>query len=48
VSAPADAKHLVENLWLAFELHEAGVALMRQNLRRRMLHASEEQIDAHL
>lgn len=48
VSTSADVKHLVDNLWLAFELHEAGVALMRQNLRRRMPHASEEQIDAHL
>lgn len=41
-------KHLVDNLRLAFELHEAGVALMRQNLRRRMPHASEEEIDACL
>ena len=48
VPAPVDSKRLVENLWLAFELHEAGVALKRQNLRRRMPHASEEQIDAHL
>jgi hypothetical protein len=46
--APADSKHLVDNLQIAFELHEAGVALMRQNLRRRMPHASEEEIDAHL
>ena len=48
VSTSADVKHLVDNLWLAFELHEAGVALMRQNLRRRMPHASEEEIDVHL
>ena len=38
----------VEKLRLAFELHEAGVSLMRQNLRRRFPEASEQAIDERL
>lgn len=37
-----------EKLQAALELHEAGVALMRQNLRRRNPDASQEHIDALL
>jgi len=33
-----------ERLRLAFQLFEAGLAIMRQNLRRRMPGASEEEI----
>lgn len=33
---------------LALDLHEAGVALMRQNLRRRHPGESEQEIDARL
>ncbi|WP_438009479.1 hypothetical protein [Sorangium sp. So ce321] len=40
--------HLAENLRLAFDLHEAGLALMRQNLRRRLPEATETEIDEHL
>ncbi|UQA56200.1 hypothetical protein [Polyangium aurulentum] len=46
--AVQDPKHLADKLRLAFELHDAGVALMRQNLRRRLPAASEEEIDARL
>lgn len=34
-----------EKLRAAFELHEVGVALMRQNLRRRHPTASDERIE---
>lgn len=34
-----------DKLQAAFELHEAGVALMRQNLRRRHPDASQERIE---
>ncbi len=34
------------NFRTALELHEFGVALMLQNLRRRMVGASEEEIRA--
>ncbi|HEU4404125.1 MAG TPA: hypothetical protein VFS43_02355 [Polyangiaceae bacterium] len=44
----ADAARLVENLRLTFELHEAGVDRMRQNLRRRWPEASEEDLEARL
>ncbi|WP_437489509.1 hypothetical protein WME75_10845 [Sorangium sp. So ce1014] len=46
--AAADPTRLAENLRLAFELHDAGVALMRQNLRRRLPEASETEIDERL
>jgi Rv0078B-related antitoxin len=44
----ADRARLVENLRLTFELHEAGVDLMRQNLRRRWLDAPADEIEARL
>lgn len=37
-----------EKFRAALELHEAGVALMRQNLRRRHPDASESDVDALL
>ena len=37
-----------ERLRLAFELFDAGLAIMRQNLRRRMPGASEAEIHAAL
>lgn len=37
-----------ERLRLAFELFDAGLAIMRQNLRRRMPLASAEEIQATL
>lgn len=37
-----------EKLYAALELHDAGVALMRQNLRRRNPDASADEIDALL
>jgi hypothetical protein len=36
----------VENLRVAFELHEAGVEMKRQNLRRRFPDADETEIEA--
>jgi hypothetical protein len=38
----------VERLRLALELHDAGVAMMRQNLRRRHPDADEEEIERRL
>ncbi|WP_129574494.1 MULTISPECIES: hypothetical protein [Sorangium] len=46
--AATDPTRLAENLRLAFDLHDAGVALMRQNLRRRLPEANEEDIDERL
>ena len=43
--ARATAENLARKLELAIELHEAGVVLMRQNLRRRRPDASEGEID---
>lgn len=37
-----------EKLRAALELHEVGVALMRQNLRRRDPVATDEEIEARL
>jgi len=37
-----------ERLRLTCEMHDLGVAIMRQNLRRRHPDASESQIDAML
>ena len=39
---------MVENVRIAFELHEAGVDMMRQNLRRRFPDAPEAEIDMRL
>lgn len=39
---------LAEKLRIALALHEAGVAMMRENLRRRHPEATREQIDAML
>ncbi|WP_437512378.1 hypothetical protein [Sorangium sp. So ce1099] len=44
----ADPTRLAEKLRLAFDLHEAGVTLMRQNLRRRLPEATETEIDERL
>jgi hypothetical protein len=48
VATPADAARLVKNLRLTFDLHEAGVEMMRQNLRRRFPDAEEAEIEARL
>jgi hypothetical protein len=37
-----------QRLRLAFELFDAGIAIMRENLRRRRPHASREEIQASL
>jgi hypothetical protein len=47
-SAPADKARLVENLRLTFDLHEAGVEMMLQNLRRRFPDAEDAEIEARL
>ncbi|HEX9890628.1 MAG TPA: hypothetical protein VGB28_01025 [Actinomycetota bacterium] len=39
---------LAERLRTAFRLHDEGVALMRQNLRRRHPEESEEEISRRL
>lgn len=39
---------LVARLRVAFDLHEAGVRLMRENLRRRHPDAGEEEIERRL
>jgi Rv0078B-related antitoxin len=44
----ADETHLVENLRLTFALHEAGVDMMRQNLRRRWPQMPDDEIEARL
>jgi len=44
----ADQRTAAERFLLALDLHEAGVALMRQNLRRQYLEADEIEIDARL
>lgn len=38
----------VERLRLAIEMADAGIALMRQNLKRRFPNESDEQIDRRL
>ena len=43
-----DPKDASRRLRLALRLHDEGVALMQQNLRRRHPAASEEEIDALL
>jgi Rv0078B-related antitoxin len=48
VATPADEARLVENLRIAFDLYEAGVEMMRQNLRRRFPGTQEAEIDARL
>jgi Rv0078B-related antitoxin len=48
METPASKTRLVENLRLTFDLHEAGVDMMRQNLRRRFPGALEEEIEARL
>jgi hypothetical protein len=40
--------HAAERLRFALDMHETGVALMRQNLRRRHPDWSEAQIDERL
>jgi Rv0078B-related antitoxin len=39
---------LVQKLQLTLELHDAGVDMMRQNLRRRYPEATPEDIEAKL
>lgn len=39
-----DPARMKRNLQLTFDLHEAGVAMMRQNLRRRHPDASEAEL----
>jgi len=48
VLTPAEAARLAENLRITFALHEAGVAMMRQNLRRRFPDATDEEIEDRL
>jgi hypothetical protein len=48
VAATANEARLVQNLRLTFDLHEAGVDLMRQNLRRRFPDAQDTEIEARL
>jgi len=43
----SDSK-LVERLREALRMHDEGVALMRQNLRRRHPGASDDRIEEHL
>ncbi len=44
----SNRKVLAERFRLTLELHELGVALMRQNLRRRYPRASEATIEERL
>jgi hypothetical protein len=44
----AARERMSRNLRLAFKLHEEGVSLMRQNLRRRHPDESETEIDRRL
>jgi hypothetical protein len=43
-----EAATMLERLRQAFEMHEAGVSLMLQNLRRAHPDATDEQIEAQL
>jgi hypothetical protein len=45
---PGEAERCAANLRLAFEMHDLGVALMRQNLRRRYPEAPESRIEEEL
>jgi hypothetical protein len=47
-SMPSDAIIASERFRTALELFEVGVAIMRQNLRRRYPHANPEEIEARL
>lgn len=46
--AETETKAAAERLRTALDLHDAGVALMRQNLRREFPEASEDEIDRRL
>ncbi len=48
MTTPVDEARLVEKLRLTFDLHEAGVQMMRQNLRRRLPGAQDVEIEARL
>jgi hypothetical protein len=48
VATPAEKARIVEKLRLTFDLHEAGVEMMRQNLRRRLPDAQDAEIEARL
>jgi hypothetical protein len=43
-----DARRASERLRVALEMHDFGVEVMRQNLRRRLPEASEERIRSEL
>lgn len=43
-----EKKKAAERLRIAFDLHEAGVRMMRQTLRRRHPDASEEEVQRRL
>lgn len=48
VGTPSDSSPVAARLLAALDLHEVGVDLMRQNLRRRHPRSSDEDIDARL
>jgi hypothetical protein len=43
-----DSARMKRNLQLAFDLHEAGVSMMKQNLRRKFPDAAEQEINQRL
>src|ERR1043165_3693592 len=45
---PEDREIVMERMRLAIEMHDTGVRIMRQNLRRAHPHATEGEIDALL
>lgn len=47
-SDATDIERLKRNLQLTFELHEAGMMMMRQNLRRRFPEEAEKEISQRL
>lgn len=48
MATPAEQARLIENLRLTFALHEAGVDMKRQSLRRSFPDETPERIEARL
>ena len=43
-----ESARIKRNLQLTFDLHEAGISMMRQNLRRKFPDAAEQEISQRL
>lgn len=47
-SETTNTDRMTENLQLTFALHEAGILMMRQNIRRKFPEASDTEINQRL